>query len=97
MPTGDVEVEMRYEQLPFKPFEGATGGPVELFVNGESVGKGQVDGVAPARFSATETMDIGKDLGATVTPAFREKTPFAFTGTINNVTIEVSATQPIKN
>ncbi len=47
----------------------STGGPGALFVNGQSVGKGEVENVAPARFSETETMDIGMDLGATVTAA----------------------------
>lgn len=96
LPAGDIVVEMKYEQQPFKPFEETTGGPVELFVNGKSVGKGEVKGVAPARFSATETMDIGKDLGGTVTAAYREHAPFAFTGKIKNVTVEVSPTQPLK-
>jgi arylsulfatase len=96
LPVGDIEIAMQYEQLPFKLFEESTGGPVELFVNGKSVGKGEVKNAAPARFSATETMDIGKDLGATVTAAYREQAPFAFTGTIENVSVEVSPTQPLK-
>lgn len=96
LPAGDIEIAMQYEQLPFKLFEESTGGPVELFVNGKSVGKGEVKNAAPARFSATETMDIGKDLGATVTAAYREQAPFAFTGTIENVSVEVSPTQPLK-
>jgi arylsulfatase len=41
------------------------------------------------RFSATETLDIGMDLGATVSAAYREKAPFAFTGTIRDVSIEL--------
>lgn len=94
LPSGDITIEMRYEQLPFEPFVESTGGPIELFVNGESVGKGEVKNAAPARFSATETMDIGKDLGATVSPAYREKAPFAFTGEIDRVTIQVAPTQP---
>jgi len=51
--------------------------------------------VAPGRFSATETLDIGMDLGSTVTPAYREQAPFAFTGTVKEVKIEVAPTQPI--
>jgi len=96
LPTGGIEVAMKYEQQPFKMLQESAGGPAELFINGKSAGKGDVKNVAPARFSATETMDIGKDLGATVTAAYREQAPFAFTGKINGVTIEVAPTQPLK-
>jgi arylsulfatase A-like enzyme len=96
LPAGEVEVAMKYEQQPFKMLQESTGGPAELFINGKSVGKGDVKNVAPARFSATETMDIGMDLGATVTAAYREQAPFAFTGKINGVTVEISPTQPLK-
>ncbi|MEM6691371.1 MAG: arylsulfatase [Planctomycetota bacterium] len=95
LPSGDLTVEMRYKQSPFVPFVDATGGSVELFINREPVGRGEVKRVAPVRFSATETMDIGKDLGATVTPAYRDRAPFAFTGVIKAVTIEISSTQSI--
>ena len=96
LPVGDVEVAFRYEQRPFKPFVETTGGAGELFVNGKSVGKGEVKNASPARFSMSETMDIGMDLGAPVSPAYRGKTPFAFNGKIAGVTVEVSPTQPLK-
>ena len=89
MPTGEVEIVMEYKQLPFKPFVDLTGGPVELFVNGKSVGKGEVKSAVPVRFSATETLDIGRDNGAPVSPAYREKLPFAFTGTIKTVQFDL--------
>ncbi len=96
LPTGEVEVAMQYVQLPFKQLKESTGGSAELFVNKKSVGKGEIANVAPARFSATETMDIGTDLGATVSPAYRVKAPFAFTGKIDAVSIEVAADQPLE-
>ncbi len=96
LPTGDIEVSMKYEQQPFKLFQETTGGPAELFVNGKSVGKVEVEAAVPGRFSATETMDVGKDLGSAVSKAYRDQNPFAFTGKIKNVTIEVSPTQPLK-
>jgi arylsulfatase len=70
-------------------FVESTGGPVKLFVNGKLVGEGDIANAVPGRFSATETMDIGTDLGASVSAAYREKAPFAFTGTIKNVTVEL--------
>lgn len=45
--------------------------------------------VVPARFSATETPEIGVDLGATVSTAYHDQAPFAFTGTIGKVGIEL--------
>jgi arylsulfatase A-like enzyme len=94
LPTGDVEIVLRYEQQPFRPFVETKGGTAELFVNGESAGKGNIENVAPARFSATETLDIGMDLGAPASHAYRDKAPFAFTGTVKSVEIEVAPTQP---
>ncbi|MGH8585086.1 MAG: arylsulfatase [Gammaproteobacteria bacterium] len=96
LPTGEVEVAMNYEQQPFKPFVESTGGPAELFVNGKSADKGDIKNAVVGRFSATETMDIGKDLGATVTAAYRKQAPFAFTGAIREVVIEVAPDQPVK-
>jgi arylsulfatase len=91
-----ILVAMKYEQQPFKQFQEVTGGPAELFINGKSVGKGEIKAVVPARFSATETLDIGKDLEAPVSEAYRGRNYFPFTGEIQNVTIEISPTQPLK-
>ena len=59
------------------------GGSAKLFVNGKKVGEGKIDKVVPARYSATETMDIGKDLGSPVSPDY--KAPFAYNGEIEYV------------
>jgi hypothetical protein len=47
------------------------------------------------RFSATETLDIGMDLGAVVSHTYHDAAPFAFTGQIEEVAVEVSPTQPL--
>jgi arylsulfatase A-like enzyme len=96
VPNGDIEVAMHYDQQPFRQFAEQTGGPAELFLNGKSVGKGNIAKVAPARFSATETMDIGTDLGAAVSTAYHKQAPFAFTGTIKEVVVEIAPDQPLK-
>jgi len=95
LPEGEVVVAMNYEQLPFKPFVESTGGKAELFVNGKSMAVGDVKNSVPGRFSATETMDIGKDLGSPVGD-YRDQAPFAFTGKIESVTFDVAPTQPVK-
>ncbi|MCB1352657.1 MAG: sulfatase-like hydrolase/transferase [Rhodobacteraceae bacterium] len=84
---GEHTVTMVYEQLPFEPGKEVTGGTATLLVDGAEVASGDVGKVVPSRYSATETLDIGMDLGATVTPVYREQAPFAFTGTIRQVTV----------
>lgn len=87
---------LNYEQLPFKPFIGTFGGTAKLFVNDKSVGKGEVKNAAAVRFSATETMESGMDLGAPDSATYREHAPFSLTGTIKDVIVEVAATQTVK-
>jgi len=89
LPTGEVEIVLDYTQKPFKPLLESTGGPAKLFINGKLAGEGEIANVTPGRFSATETLDIGMDLGSTVSPDYHDKAPFAFTGTIKEVTVEI--------
>ena len=89
LPTGDVEIMLDYTQKPFKPLLESTGGPAKLFINGKLVGEGEIANVTPGRFSATETLDIGMDLGSTVSPDYHDKAPFAFTGVIKEVTVDL--------
>ncbi|REJ90675.1 MAG: arylsulfatase [Planctomycetota bacterium] len=96
LPQGELEVAMHYQQLPFKPLVESTGGHAELFINGESVAKGAVANSVPGRFSATETMDVGMDLGSPVGDDYRHQAPFAFTGEIDNVRFNIAPTQPVK-
>ena len=41
----------------------------------------------PAAFTATESFDIGVDLGSTVSLAYEDKRPFAFDGKIEQVKV----------
>ena len=95
LPTGDVEIVLEYEQKPFRQFAETTGGTAKLSVNGKVVGNGEIPNVVIGRFSATETLDIGMDLGAVVSHAYHDEAPFAFTGQIKEVAIEISPTQPL--
>ncbi|MDQ6438164.1 arylsulfatase [Mesorhizobium sp. LHD-90] len=89
LPPGRHTIELVYEQKPFEKFKEVTGGPATLSVDGRQVATGDVAKVVPARFSATETLDIGMDLGAVVSTRYEEHAPFAFSGTIDKVTVEV--------
>ena len=51
--------------------------------------------MVPARFSATETLDVGMDLGSPAVERYREQLPYAFSGTLEDVTVEISPTRPV--
>ena len=86
LPSGKVTVAMDYVQ---GAKDNAGGGRASLSVNGAKVAEGNIDRVVPARFSATETLDIGMDLGSTVSRAYHDKAPFPFTGGIQRVVVEL--------
>jgi arylsulfatase len=66
------------------------GGSVALYVDGEQVGEGRVDGTVPVVFSADETTDVGSD---TATPVSDDYGPTSseFTGTVRWVQIDLDA------
>lgn len=86
---GEHTVSMDYDQLPFEPMKEVTGGTATLLVDGTEVASGNIEKVVPARYSATETQDIGMDLGSTVSGRYRAEAPFAFSGTLHEVRIEL--------
>ncbi|MFV0679870.1 arylsulfatase [Ottowia sp.] len=96
LPSGKVKVSMVYEQQPFAFLKEATGGPAKLYVNDQLVGEAEVALVVPARFSATETLDIGVDLGSAVSKSYVGREPFKFTGRIEKVDFALSSTRPVK-
>lgn len=61
-----------------------------LSVDGVEAAKGDVAKVVPKRFSATETLDIGMDLGSTASNAYADRAPFAFTGKIEEVKFDLT-------
>jgi len=44
----------------------------------------------PATFSASETFDVGVDLGSTVSLDYFERRPFRFDGTIHRVDVKMN-------
>ena len=53
-----------------------------LRVDGADVGSGRVERSVQAGFTASETFDVGVDLGSPVALDYRERAPFAFEGKI---------------
>ena len=43
----------------------------------------------PGAFSASETLDVGTDLGSPVSLDYFDRRPFAFDGTIETVTVDL--------
>ena len=64
---------------------------VILKVDGEEVGKVVVARTVPVGFTASETFDVGVDLGSPVSPDYFDRRPFRFNGEIERVDVEVFA------
>jgi len=58
-------------------------------LDGQPVAQTTVERTVPLAFSATETLDVGQDLGSAVSLAYYERAPFAFSGTIHAMTVRV--------
>ena len=67
------------------------GGPIEviLSLDGTEVARGTVELSIPLAFTASETFDIGMDLGSPVSMTYYDKAPYALVnGKINEVAVE---------
>lgn len=64
-------------------------GTVTIKVDGKQVGEAKLARTVPAAFSASETFDVGTDLGSTVSLSYYEQRPFAFSGTIDSLKVEL--------
>ena len=82
-------VTLVYEQGPVDGSDPLAGGTATLLVDDVEVATGEIARVVSVRYSATETLDIGMDLGSTVSRAYEAEAPFAFTGRIEQVSVEI--------
>lgn len=71
------------EKRPLSPAE------VVLRVDGAEVARTTVARTVPAAFTASETFDVGIDLGSPVSRDYFERRPFAFDGRIGQVTVSL--------
>ena len=58
-------------------------------VDGKEVAKVTVKRTVPAAFTASETLDVGADLGSPVSLDYYDRAPFKFDGKINKLTVEL--------
>jgi hypothetical protein len=86
LPTGDVTVKMLFEADETKP---GSGGNVTLWAGDRLIGEGRLDKTVPVAFSSYAGMDVGRDNGLVVDRAYEDKAPYAFTGTVKQVTFDL--------
>jgi len=84
IPTGKVKIEV---ETKFDSQERMAPATVTLRVNGKQVGQGRVERSVPGTFTASETFDVGKDLGSPVALDYHKRAPFKFNGKINRIHI----------
>ncbi len=67
------------------------GAPAEvvLTVDGKEAARATVERTVPAAFTASETFDVGVDLGSPVSLAYEKRRPFQFDGRIREVRVEI--------
>ena len=87
VPAGEHQVRMEFT------YDGGgvgKGGDVTLYVDGDQVGSGRVEGTVPMLFSADETTDVGSD---TATPVSDDYGPTnsEFTGKVRWVQLDIDA------
>ena len=59
-------------------------------VDGKPMGELIAKRTAPAAFTASETFDVGIDLGSTVSEAYSERRPFEFDGKIKTMNVQMN-------
>jgi arylsulfatase len=64
-------------------------GTATLSVDGAEVAAVQLNQTVPAAFTATESFDVGIDLGSTVSVNYYDRRPFAFDGQIEALTVRL--------
>lgn len=60
-----------------------------LKVDGQEIARTTVQRTVPAAFSASETFDVGVDLGSTVSLDYFDRRPFKFDGKIERVDVKL--------
>lgn len=85
VPVGRSQLSMRFEMT------GRLRGRAVLLVDGREVGSGEIDRTCPIT-TGLEPLDCGQDTQTPVSPAYQS--PFAFSGTIDRVVLEIHGKGP---
>jgi len=90
LPVGDCELRFEFEKTGAERF--GAGGVGRLYINGRLAGEYAIPRTIPFVYSIGGCLHCGRDEGNPVTEDYRS--PFAFSGTIRHVTVEVSGGAP---
>jgi len=63
---------------------------VTLWANDTQIGAGRLDKTVPVAFSSYAGMDIGRDNGLVVDLDYEAKAPYAFTGIVKQVVVDLT-------
>ena len=85
IPVGKVKIEVTVKAQEKKRLAPSV---ITLKVNGKVVGKVVAERTVPAVFTASETFDVGMDLGSGVAMDYCERIPFKFNGKIEKLNIK---------
>jgi len=91
LPEGDVSVRMEFETTGEPDFPSGKGAPgtVRLFQNETPVGSGEIPMTIPITIGIVAGLSCGQDSVNAVADAYRDRTPFPFTGDIARVIVDV--------
>lgn len=78
-----ITLETR-EQTP----QPGAGGQLRMCVDGAPVAEDVLPYTVPLAFTATETFEVGRDLGSPVSRQYAERAPFPFNGVVHDVHVE---------
>ena len=90
VPGGRCTLGAAFEKTGKQPF--GAGGTVRLYINGTPAGEMQLERTIPFMAGLADSLQCGADLGAPVTDDYAS--PFAFTGRIRRVIVDVSGHEP---
>jgi arylsulfatase len=65
-------------------------GTATLLVDGQQAGQAELKRTVPAAFTASETFDVGADLGSTVSLDYYDRRPFEFNGKLKQVAVSLN-------
>ncbi|WP_296895866.1 sulfatase-like hydrolase/transferase, partial [Thiohalocapsa sp.] len=81
LPAGDVTIV--YEMK--TPMERAAPAELKFWINGKEATTGTLQRTVPGGFTASETFDVGMDIGSPVADDYFDKAPFEFEGTLKKL------------
>jgi hypothetical protein len=86
IPAGKHRIEVTTTLASAQPLAPAD---VVLRVDGQEVARTTVKRTVPGAFSASETFDVGVDLGSPVSIDYFDRAPFRFDGKIEKVAVQM--------